>query len=79
MKTEKRLMIAITVTRKTFQRTEISEAGWIRLNKNIADRLTELGNCEALEQPLEKRRIDTKVEQRIVRKQSEAETTEKGS
>ena len=65
--TEKRLMIDIRAAREAYEKHEIEHLGWVKSERNIADGLTKLGRCNALEELLNTGRIDTSADKWVER------------
>lgn len=47
--TEKRLMVYVRDAREAYQRSGISDVGWVRPPQNISDGLNNISRCNALE------------------------------
>lgn len=65
--TEKRLMIYVAAAREAYQRNEIFNVGLVKSEHNVADGLTKLGPCAALDTVLRTGKDTNPVQQWIIR------------
>lgn len=72
---DKRLMIDITDFRQAYDRRDITDIGWLRSGKNIAEAFTKPGSCLTLDAYLATAILELDVAQWMVRSPRSAATS----